>query len=139
MNCFKLGLLALLFAFSTVNAQERSLYHDLGETAGIEQLMEDMLIYSLEDPRIRHHFENVDMIRLHEKLVEQICEISGGDCVYSGDDMVTSHTGMNLTNTDFNALVEALQRAMDDSNVSVRAQNRLLSLLAAMHGEVVGH
>lgn len=133
-----LVLAALLLIPGQVNARDDSLYKELGGTAGIEQIVEDLLFNSIDDRRIRHHFTEVDMVRLHEKLSEQICELAGGPCVYSGDDMVTSHTGMGVTRADFNALVEALQLAMDDNDIAVPAQNRLLALLAPMHHEIVG-
>ncbi|RUO38706.1 group 1 truncated hemoglobin [Aliidiomarina shirensis] len=129
---------ALLMAPSQADARDDHLYNELGGTAGIEQIVEDLLFNSIDDRRIRHHFEGVDMVRLHEKLSEQICELAGGPCVYTGDDMVKSHTGMGVTRGDFNALVEALQLAMDDNEVSVPAQNRLLARLASMYDEIVG-
>ncbi|EGN76406.1 hemoglobin [Idiomarina sp. A28L] len=136
MNSFLLA--ALLMLPGQANARSDSLYQDLGGTAGIEQLVEDLLFNVADDRRIRHHFMDIDIGRLHEKLSEQICELAGGPCVYTGDDMVKSHTGMGVTRADFNALVEALQVAMDDNGVSVSAQNRLLALLAPMHHEIVG-
>jgi len=38
---------------------------------------------------------------------------------------------------DFNALVELLQVTMDARGVPVRAQNRLLALLAPMHRDII--
>lgn len=129
---FILGLLLLAPA-----AYANSLYQDLGEQEGIALLMEEMLFNISDDRRIRHHFADTDMLHLHQMLTEQVCELAGGPCVYSGEDMVDSHTDMNVSRADFNALVEALQLAMDDNGVSVSAQNRLLALLAAMHPEIV--
>ncbi|MCC5855873.1 MAG: group 1 truncated hemoglobin [Idiomarina sp.] len=131
------GLLAGCMLFMAT-AQANSLYQDLGEQEGIANLVEELLFNIADDRRIRHHFADTDMERLHRMLTEQICELAGGPCTYSGDDMVTSHTGMGVTRADFNALVENLQLAMDDHGISVGAQNRLLALLAPMHHEIVG-
>ncbi len=65
--------------------------------------------------------------------------ILGGDCVYSGRDMRTAHAGQNIERSNFNALVENLQRAMDTHKVPFRSQNKLLAVLAPMHREVVTH
>ena len=43
----------------------------------------------------------------------QMCERTGGGCTYTGDDMRRTHAGMNIDPTEFNAIVEALMRAMD--------------------------
>lgn len=132
------ALTLAIFSSQPARADDR-LYQDLGGLTGIQSLVEELLFNVADDRRIRHHFMDIDVVRLHEKLSEQICELSGGPCVYSGDDMVKSHTGMGVTRSDFNALVEGLQLAMDDLNISISAQNRLLALLAPMHGEIVGH
>lgn len=115
-----------------------SLYRALGGQSGISALMEDMLIAISDDDRIVEHFLGADIMRLHELLTEQVCELSGGPCTYTGDDMVTVHTGMGITRADFNALVENLQIGFDKHGTPVSAQNRLLAKLAALHGEVVG-
>lgn len=114
-----------------------SLYQALGQQQGISALMETFILEIAEDERIIHHFENTDIERLHRMLTEQICELSGGPCTYSGDDMVTVHTGMKVTGAEFNALVEDLIAAMEQHDIAVSAQNRLLAILAAMHKEVV--
>lgn len=133
---FSAASVFFLLSFSA-STSAQSLYQDLGELEGIDQLNERFVINLVEDRRISHHFEQTDLARLHQMLTEQFCELAGGPCVYSGDDMVTSHTGLNITRSDFNALVEALQLAMDDQGISIGAQNRLLALLAPMHHEVV--
>lgn len=134
-----IALIVSAFAFTTsAQSKNTDLYQQFGGTQGIEQVVEDLLFNVADDRRIRHHFVDIDIVRLHEKLSEQICELAGGPCVYTGDDMVKSHTGMGVTRSDFNALVEALQLAMDDNDISISAQNRLLAMLAQMHHEIVG-
>jgi len=128
----------LPLTLQSVQADDDSLYQALGERDGISALMEEMLYQIGGDDRIADQFLDIDIERLHRTLTEQVCEISGGPCTYSGDDMVKVHTGLAITNADFNALVENLITAMELHEVSVSAQNRLLSLLADMHHEVVG-
>lgn len=96
-----------------------------------------MLLNIARDPRIVGHFKNIDIERLRDKLVEQVCVEAGGPCTYTGDSMQESHKGQHLTPSDFNALVEDLQNAMDAEGVAVPAQNRLLARLAPMRGEVI--
>lgn len=131
-----------LVAFSLLSApallaQDDSLYEALGERQGIEQLMEDMLLNIADDRRIVHHFRDADIARLHGLLSDQLCDITGGPCTYEGETMIESHKGMEVSRADFNALVENLQLAFDQNEVSVSTQNRLLALLADMHGDIV--
>ncbi len=133
------GWVAVLLLAGCVQSpvKDDSLYRDLGELPGITRIVEGMLLNIARDSRIVEHFENVDIERLREKLIEQFCVEAGGPCEYTGDSMAESHKGQNLTPSDFNALVEDLQDAMDTQDVPVRAQNRLLAQLAPMRGEVI--
>ncbi|WP_071872169.1 group I truncated hemoglobin [Atopomonas hussainii] len=129
------GLLVLLVGCATPASD--SLYQQLGGQTGITRIVEDMLLRAAADARIKQHFVEVDIVRVRDKLVEQLCELSGGPCTYSGDSMEESHTGLHISRSDFNALVELLQAAMDQQGVSVRAQNQLLAHLAPMRGEII--
>ena len=137
MRCLLLAVFLSLAACAQQPPKDDSLYRDLGEQAGITLIVEGMLLNIAADPRIVRHFENIDIVRLRDKLVEQICVEAGGPCTYTGDSMEESHKGQNLTPSDFNALVENLQDAMSAQGVPMPAQNRLLARLAPMRAQVI--
>jgi hemoglobin len=137
MRCLLLAMVLTLAACAQQPSKDDSLYRELGEQAGITRIVEGMLLNIAADPRIVRHFENIDIERLRDKLVEQICVEAGGPCTYTGDSMEESHKGQNLTPSDFNALVENLQEAMSAQNVPMPAQNRLLARLAPMRAQVI--
>ncbi|KFE52571.1 group I truncated hemoglobin [Pseudomonas syringae] len=130
-------LIALLVGCAQQPPQDDSLYLALGERPGIQRIIEGMLLNIAKDRRIVEHFRKVDIVRLRDKLVEQVCVEAGGPCRYSGDSMAESHKGQNLTRSDFNALVEDLIDAMDAEGISVPNQNRLIARLAPMRGDVI--
>lgn len=131
------GLLFVLLAAACASTPKSTLYQQFGERAGIEALVEDLLVRILEDPRINAGFAEVDLVNLNDRLVEQICVEVGGPCTYTGRTMAESHAALAVTEGDFNALVEDLIDAMDARGIPRRAQNRLLARLAPMHGEIV--
>ena len=137
MRSLLLVVVLSLAACAQQPPKDDSLYRDLGEQAGITRIVEGMLLNIAGDPRIVRHFENIDIVRLRDKLVEQICVEAGGPCTYTGDSMEESHKGQNLTPSDFNALVENLQDAMSALGVPMPAQNRLLARLAPMRAQVI--
>jgi hemoglobin len=57
--------------------------------------------------------------------------------VYNGPNMKEAHANMDVTRTDFNALVEVLQVSMDARGIPFKRQNQLLALLAPMHRDVI--
>ncbi|MBW3551400.1 MAG: group 1 truncated hemoglobin [Proteobacteria bacterium] len=133
------ALAALLSACASLagGAGDGSLYRSLGGQDGVEALVDDLLVEIVEDDRINLYFVDTDVVRFREKLIEQICAESGGPCVYAGEPMGPVHAGRGIDEAAFNALVEDLVAAMDDNDIPVTAQNRLLRRLAPMHADIV--
>ncbi|WP_111498440.1 group I truncated hemoglobin [Marinobacter bohaiensis] len=116
---------------------EDTLYQDLGERTGIANIVRDLLYVVVEDERIAETFRGVDIASLHRNLTDQICYLANGPCTYSGRSMEASHAGLGIDETDFNALAEDLILAMEQNDVPVSAQNRLLKRLVPLHDEIV--
>ncbi|MEE4204155.1 MAG: group 1 truncated hemoglobin [Halieaceae bacterium] len=116
-----------------------SLYQDLGGLAGITRVADNFLYHLGRDDRVIDFFAESDIDRFHEKVIEHICELSGGPCEYTGDSMLETHRGMGINDTQFNAVVEDLILAMEDAGLGTTAQNRLLSVLAPLHQNIVEH
>jgi hemoglobin len=112
-------------------------YKAFHEQAGIQRVMDDFIVRVTTDPRIMARFQGANLPRLKILLVQQVCYLTGGPCVYGGRDMKDAHAGMNLEAKDFNALAEDLQLSMDKEQVPFRAQNQLLAKLAPMERPIV--
>ncbi len=123
---------------TTSKTAKKSLYDRLGGKPAITAVVEDFVGKVGADVRINARFANADMPHLKAMLVDQICEASGGPCKYTGKDMKTSHTGMNITNAEFNALVEDLGKTLNQFNVPADAQKDLVGALAPMQPDIVG-
>ncbi len=104
---------------------------------GIDRVVDGLVDGAVADPRITDIFKGQDLERLRRTLKEQFCYILNGGCDYTGRDMKTSHADLGIQQSDFNALVEDLQRSMDHEGVPFRDQNRLLAKLAPMEHHVV--
>lgn len=127
-----------LLAACTTPVNDDQLYQQLGRVEGITRIIDNFLYYVGEDERIIDFFAETDIDQFRERFIEQICEVSGGPCEYTGDTMAESHRDMDISEAHFNATVEDLIKAMEDAEVPTVAQNRLLALLAPMHGDITG-
>lgn len=127
-----------LLAGCATPSSDDTLYQSLGGIDGITRITDNFLYHIGEDDRVIEFFAATDIDRFHSKIIEHLCEISGGPCVYTGDPMSETHQGMAIGEVHFNAIVEDLIKAMDDENIPTRAQNQLLQRLAALHGEITG-
>jgi len=119
-------------------AKSDGLYRELGGNVGIARLVDATLARVHGDLHIDLLFENHDLDDLRRLLIEQICAASGGPCTYTGRSMEEAHSGMNLTDEDFDAFVRDLVGAMNDVKLSASAQQKVLGLFGPMRKDVVG-
>jgi hemoglobin len=122
--------------------KEKSLYDRLGGKKAITAVVDEFVGRVAADNRINSFFKATasDPKRLasfKSKLVDQICEATGGPCKYKGKDMKTAHAGMGITDADFNALVEDLSGALDKFKVGATEKQQLLGALAPMKKDIV--
>ncbi|WP_237158692.1 group I truncated hemoglobin [Shewanella khirikhana] len=103
---------------------------------GVVQIVDGLLERIARDPRIVHHFDETDIAIFRERLIEHLCAVTDGGCVYQGENMADSHRGLNITQADFDALVGHLIESMKDADVPTSTRNALLKRLAPMYGDV---
>jgi hemoglobin len=131
------GLLAANSFAQSAAPQNDQLYKAFGEKPGLVALMDDFMVRLLADPRTGPHFKPSNQQRVKEQLVEQLCALSGGPCVYKGADMKSAHANLEIKKSDFHALVEVLQESMDAKGIPFRRQNEMLALLAPMNRDII--
>jgi len=122
--------------------KEKSLYDRLGGKKAITAVVDEFVGRVAADKRINAFFAQTasDPHRLKTfkgKLVDQICEASGGPCKYTGKDMKSAHMGMGVSGADFDALVEDLVGALDQFHVGAHEKDQLLGALGPMKGDIV--
>ena len=130
-------LLASASFGQTTAAKGDQLYKAFGEKPGLVSLMDDFMLRLLADARTGPHFKPSNQQHVKEQLVDQLCMLSGGPCVYKGADMQSSHANLDIKKSDFHALVEVLQSAMDAKGIPFRKQGEMLALLAPMHRDII--
>ena len=118
-------------------ATEKSLYDRLGGKTAITAVVDDFVGRVAADNRINGKFTNANIPRLKSMLVDQICQASGGPCTYTGRDMKSTHAGMGVSSSDFDALVGDLVATLNKFKVPEREKNELLGALGPMKGDIV--
>jgi len=134
-------LTVTLGACATMSEPEPTLYKRLGGREGIRGVVDDFVAFLVADPRVNARFTKLtpaQVEKLKTNASDQICDATGGPCSYLGKDMKAAHTGMNITEVDWNATVEDLIKALDKRNVAKKDQQELIGLLAPMKKDIVG-
>jgi hemoglobin len=115
------------------------LYERLGGEAGVSAIATALIDRVAADPRIGGSFKDTNLDHIKKMLAEQICDLSGGPCRYSGDSMKESHAGHHISEADFYGMVTELRDILRERHVSLGATNELLRLLAPMKRDIVEH
>ena len=146
MRKFAVALITLSLLTGSVLAadapKEKSLYDRLGGKSAITAVVDEFVARCAADPKIQGFFKGLaaDATRLADfkmKLVDQICEASGGPCKYTGRDMKTAHEGLGIGGGDFDALVADLVGALDKFKVGKKEKDQLLGILGPMKKDIV--
>jgi hemoglobin len=143
LGCVNFGLASMPGPNGKANsAKEKSLYDRLGGKKAISAVVDQFVGNVAADDRINKFFaqtasDPARMASFKKKLVDQICQASGGPCKYTGKDMKTAHQGMGITEAGFNALAEDLVKALDKFKVGETEKNQLLGALGPMKSDIV--
>lgn len=113
------------------------LYDRIGGRDAIAAVVDDFIANVIADERINAYFAAADVPGLKEKLVDQLCEASGGPCKYTGKNMRDAHADMGVSQADFDALVEDLAKALEAHDVGEREKAELLQAIGAMQPDIV--
>ena len=130
------GLLMLALMAGASQA-ESTLYDRLGGEAGVARITSEYIDAVASDPTVNQSFDRVNLPRVKKMLAEFTCALTGGGCVYSGDNMKIVHKNLKITEREFYALVEAVRVSLDRDGIAQRDKNALLALLAPMKRDIV--
>src|SRR6202451_2804786 len=133
-SCF---LLLVEMATCVAAGAEARLYDRLGGEIGVAAIADTLIDRVTADPRLGRSFKDSNVGRIKRLLAEQICDLSGGPCRYSGDSMREVHAGHHISEAEFFGMVADLRAVLKERHVSQGAANELLRLLAPMKRDVV--
>jgi hemoglobin len=128
-------MLAMLGTLAHANTA--TLFDSMGGEPVLRAAVSRFADLVVADNRINFTFAEADMSKFKSLLYDQLCNLSGGPCRYTGRDMRTSHAKLNINTAEFNALAEDLYIALGKEGVPYRLQNKLMALLAPMQRQIV--
>src|SRR5688500_2172052 len=117
----------LLGACAAPPSQSPTLWSRLGGEPVMKRVVGETIDRSANDPRTARSFKDVKLQNVKDKIVEQICSLTGGGCKYTGDPMDRVHKGLKNTEAEMNLLVQYLRDSLDSNGVGTREKNELRS------------
>ena len=127
-------------AASSSSQDKKTLYARLGGYDAIAAVVDDFITRLATDKRFEKFFtgfSNDSKKKLRQHILDQFCVAAGGPCVYMGRDMRTSHTGLGITEADWDAAAKHLVAALDKYKVPEAEKNDLLAFVVAQKKDIV--
>jgi hemoglobin len=119
---------------------KKSLYERLGGYDAIALVVDDFIGRLATDKRFERFFTGFSTDskkRLRQHILDQFCVAAGGPCVYLGRDMKTTHTGLGITEADWDAAAKHLVAALDKYKVPKAEKDDLLAFVTSQKKEIV--
>jgi len=121
-------------------ASGKTLYHRLGGYDVIASVIDDYMASMRTDPSLQRFSagRSADSrARSRQLLVEQLCALAGGPCVYIGRDMKTSHAGLGITEGEWESNMQYIARALDRHEIPVGEQAEFMELFERYKVDIV--
>lgn len=135
----------------------RTLYARLGGEEGLKSIVSDWVDRAIADPRVNWKRMGVksggvlgigdkDMSwqpdeyklqQMKKHIVQYLSTTTGGPAHYDGRDMKTSHAGMKITNSEFDAAVGDLQATLEAHKVQTQEIKELLANIETTREQMV--
>ncbi|MBV8436176.1 MAG: group 1 truncated hemoglobin [Silvibacterium sp.] len=121
-------------------ATNSSLYHRLGGYDVIAAFVDNLLEMLRQDPRFSRFGlgRSLDSHRHARQLnVDLICYMAGGPSFYTGRDMKTSHSGLAITETEWEISIDVARQALRKLGVGEPETNEVVTLLEQYRTDIV--
>ncbi len=121
--------------------EEKSLYERLGGYNAIAAVVDDFMGRLVADKQVGRFFighSTDSKKRMRQLTLDMICEATGGPCIYTGRTMRTTHTGLNITESDWQVSVKLLTATLDKFKVPQKEKDDVFAAVSGLKSDIVG-
>ena len=133
--------LALGVGTTALAQDQATLYKRLGGYDALAAVTDDFLGRLATDPKMGRFFvghSTNSVGRIRGDVINFLCVATKGPCSYTGRDMKTSHTGLKITDEDWDSSVKALTATLAKFKVPATETNEVLTLVSTLKGDIAG-
>lgn len=121
-------------------APAKTLYQRLGGFDAIAAIVDDFIAQLRDDPAFKRFGggrAKDSLGRTRELVVEQICSLTGGPCVYIGRDAKTAHAGLAITQEEWDASIKKFKASLDKFKVAAPEQEEFIAMIQKLRPDIV--
>jgi len=135
--------IGMLLGMQTVGAGQqsgKSLYQRLGGYDAIAAVADDFIGRLAGDSTFAKFFGGFSTDskkRLRQHLVDQLCAAAGGPCIYIGRSMKDVHTGLGITEKEWEAGGKHLLASLDKFKAPQKEKDEVMAFVATLKKDIV--
>lgn len=117
-----------------------TLYERLGGYDAISAVASDLLPRLQSDPQLGRfwaHRGTDGVQREKQLLIDFLCANSGGPMYYTGRDMLTTHAGMGITESDWTVFLQHAAATLNHFAVPAEEQQEIVEFVLSLKGDIV--
>jgi len=116
---------------------DATLYDRLGGEPAIGAVVDEFYDRVLDDERVAHHFDDVEMADQRSHQTKFLSAVTGGPMQYEGEDMRTAHEAMGITDAEFDAVAAHLDGALREFDVADADREAVMETVEGFRDDVV--
>ncbi len=121
-------------------ADEKTLYERLGGYDALSAVADDLLPRLIADTQLGRfwaHRGEDGVLREKQLLVDFLGSSAGGPVYYTGRDMKTTHRGMRISESDWQAFLGHVNATLDAFTVPGQERDEVLSFFDSLKADIV--
>lgn len=127
-----LGLAASpLPAQQPLSPAKATLYTRLGGYDGLARFVDTAFPRVARTPELQKFFQGHSrdsQMRQRQLIIDALCRATGGPCAYIGRDLVTVHTGLGITDRDWEIFIGVIEGTLRELDTPATARKELLEV-----------
>ena len=130
------------FAQETDQVKEESLYNRLGGVHAIAQVVDDFVDRIWVNEVLNANPKNKEAMGISKPALKYLateltCMATGGPQKYSGRDMKEVHSGLNISEKEWEAMLADFKTTLNKFNVPEKEKSELIQLVGGLKGDIV--
>jgi hemoglobin len=130
------------FAQETDQVKEETLYNRLGGSHAIAQVVDDFVDRLWVNEVLNANPKNKEAMGISKPALKYLateltCMATGGPQKYSGRGMKEVHSGLNISEKEWDAMVVDFKASLNKFNVPAKEQTELLGVVGGVKGDIV--
>lgn len=139
---FFLMFQSLAIAQETDQQKEESLYSRLGGVHAIAQVVDDFVERIWVNEVLNSNPKNKQAMGISKPALKYLateltCQAVGGPQKYSGRSLKEVHSGLNISEKEWDAMVVDFKTTLNKFNVPAKEQTELLEIIGGVKGDIV--